>query len=301
MTLRHHMIVSVILITFTGNYFPSANLLAAQSGASELKVVQFETAQSEQPIANENKPLANIQDQQSTGDHSEPPDGTIIFPFSQELEDILQKYQTPKPITDYSSFTRHTLSIAHNHNDPDSDNQRDMHSVILRPGYDGNEKNFYQCIGLPLGIIVDMDQNSTNSIVTNAQTGDDGTAEPAPLISSPDSLSSLSNTLMPLRDANISIIWLSNQNKESEDATAIYLQERGLADQRDLLAFKNGDSKQERRQYIASRYCIISILGDDKSDFDELFDYLRDPDQFVGLSNMFENGWFIRQLPDFTP
>lgn len=240
-------------------------------------------------------------DAQPRKSQSEPQNNIVIFEFSDEVDDILQQYQTRQAFIRYDDFTRYNLSIAKAHSESALNKRPPIPSVILQPGYDGlgydghgydrNEKNFHQCANLPLAIIIDIDNPMKNGL-NNAS------------IETPKSIANnlsdqLAKALTPLRDANIAIIWLSDQPKEEEEKAGAYLQNIGLADQRDLLAFKNNDNKQQRRQYIASRYCIISILGDEKPDFDELFAYLRNPDQFTALGPMFDKGWFIRTLPNF--
>ena len=39
------------------------------------------------------------------------------------------------------------------------------------------------------------------------------------------------------------------------------------------------------------------MAGDDRADFDELYDYLRDPDGAITLEKMFGNGWFLTPPP----
>jgi len=38
---------------------------------------------------------------------------------------------------------------------------------------------------------------------------------------------------------------------------------------------------------------VVAIAGDERGDFDELFDYLRDPGSAVGLYPMMGEGWFL--------
>ena len=57
------------------------------------------------------------------------------------------------------------------------------------------------------------------------------------------------------------------------------------------------DRKQVRRWDAARNYCVLAIAGDKRSDFDELYDYLRNPDGAVALEHMFDNGWFVTPPP----
>ena len=60
----------------------------------------------------------------------------------------------------------------------------------------------------------------------------------------------------------------------------------------------NGDyRKQTRRIEAASKSCVIAMAGDRKSDFDELFDYLRLPQAAFRLDPLFDAGWFLAPAP----
>jgi hypothetical protein len=60
-----------------------------------------------------------------------------------------------------------------------------------------------------------------------------------------------------------------------------------------LLMRRAGDSKEARRRELAQTHCVVAILGDSKSDFDELFDYLRNPAAAASLDALLGNGWFL--------
>ena len=80
------------------------------------------------------------------------------------------------------------------------------------------------------------------------------------------------------------------------------LQATGLDPQRTdrLLLLKPGqDRKQQRREAAARDWCIVAIAGDRRADFDEAFDYLRDPQGPVAqaLESHFGAGWFLAPPP----
>lgn len=226
-----------------------------------------------------------------TDNNLEGNDGIIIIDAPQELDEILEKYQNLPKEYDYNAFQKYSLSQVQKYNDDDYNRQNIAQSALLKPGFTKNA-DFHPCHNRAFAAIVDMDNDPESN-------------EKRPIISEHPAHKKLNirlgNALMALRDANINIIWLSDKPKSQEKDYIAYLRAANLTDERDFLAFKNDDSKQERRQYIASRFCVISILGDRVSDFDILFKYLRNPDQFTALNKMFEKGWFIRNLPDFTP
>jgi hypothetical protein len=51
------------------------------------------------------------------------------------------------------------------------------------------------------------------------------------------------------------------------------------------------------RQQASEDVCIVAIAGDERSDFDELYDYLRDPNGAPALEEMIGSGWFIVPPP----
>ena len=57
------------------------------------------------------------------------------------------------------------------------------------------------------------------------------------------------------------------------------------------------DRKQTRRRELSATHCVIAIAGDTKSDFDELFDYLKDSSAAWPLDELFDAGWFLTPLP----
>ena len=76
------------------------------------------------------------------------------------------------------------------------------------------------------------------------------------------------------REARVTVLYVSNREFEVEYATRRNLASEGLLheDDPDLIFSKNerknwGSDKQPRRTYLASRYRILMILGDDLNDF----------------------------------
>ena len=107
--------------------------------------------------------------------------------------------------------------------------------------------------------------------------------------------------LASLRAAEISVIWISGQPVTASGKISTILNEAGFSQSEsdDFLFLDRGgdDRKQVRRWDAARNYCIVAMAGDDRADFDELYDYLRDPDGAITLENMFDNGWFLTPPP----
>ncbi len=102
--------------------------------------------------------------------------------------------------------------------------------------------------------------------------------------------------LARLRAAGIVIFWISRlPAARAADVAQALRQDRldpGGEDQ--LLLIRNAnDRKQLLRNDANADVCIVAIAGDQRDDFDELFDYLRHPEQAAGLDEMLGNGWFL--------
>ena len=106
--------------------------------------------------------------------------------------------------------------------------------------------------------------------------------------------------LARLRDAGIVVLWLSQQPASRVGEVAAALRASGLdpegKDQ--FLLIRNGEDRKQLLREDANRdVCIVAIAGDQRSDFDELFDYLRDPGGAAGLDAMLGDGWFLVPPP----
>ena len=51
------------------------------------------------------------------------------------------------------------------------------------------------------------------------------------------------------------------------------------------------------REQLAQLSCLIAIAGDTRSDFDELYDYLLDPNDAAPLEPIIGEGWFLIPTP----
>jgi hypothetical protein len=102
--------------------------------------------------------------------------------------------------------------------------------------------------------------------------------------------------LAKLRHAGIVVMWIS----QLPDARAADVREGLRASGLDpaggdrlLLIRGPDDRKQLLRADANAEACIIAMAGGARDDFDELFDYLRHPEEAVGLDAMLDKGWFI--------
>lgn len=164
--------------------------------------------------------------------------------------------------------------------------EEDVKSVVLIPKINIFNPKTLRCKGKPLAVLIDLDDEK-NSNLMEAETlyRQNGLVE----------------VLASLREAEISVIWVSDEPASAAGAISAMLAEGGLSEDGsdDFLFLDRGgeDRKQERRWDAARNYCIVAIAGDDRADFDELYDYLRNPNGAIALEPMFGNGWFLTPPP----
>jgi hypothetical protein len=102
--------------------------------------------------------------------------------------------------------------------------------------------------------------------------------------------------LSRLREAGVVILWISRLPAGRAADVAQALRASGLdpQGQDQLLLLRNAaDRKQLLREDASEDVCVFAIAGDQRGDFDELFDYLRNPGSAVGLYPLMGHGWFL--------
>jgi len=112
----------------------------------------------------------------------------------------------------------------------------------------------------------------------------------------------LAEQLAILRAAGLTILWQASLPTDAFERLHITLAAVGLDPDRTdrlLLIRKAGERKQDRRQDAARDWCILAMAGDSKDDFEEAFDYLRDPNGILAaaLSANLGDGWFLTPQP----
>lgn len=111
---------------------------------------------------------------------------------------------------------------------------------------------------------------------------------------------SLRAVISHLRSRNIAIAWMTDREPTDAGRIRAILAETGLdSEGRDPLFVMRfpGEEKQRRRRALLETHCVIAMAGDDRSDFDDLFLYLRDPSTAGALDPMLGNGWFLIPNP----
>ncbi|MFC4292492.1 hypothetical protein ACFOWX_08705 [Sphingorhabdus arenilitoris] len=206
----------------------------------------------------------------------------VSMPKSKELGEILSRYPVTSKSNQFQKLLDYGLSSANSYIEGGQ-----IKSAMLKPNYSTGRPKFADCAGRPLAVTVDIDANTA---ALNGST--------SLLDASPATLNDLAVTLLPLRESGITVIWESNRPTEDIDEIIRRLVELKINDERDYLSLDRGtnDSKQLRKATISDNYCIFAMLGDHRSDFDELFNYLRDPQSFTELDFMLGSGWFLFDL-----
>jgi hypothetical protein len=107
--------------------------------------------------------------------------------------------------------------------------------------------------------------------------------------------------LETLRESGIRIAWLAETDESQLKPILDLLREGDAPVLRDtdlmLVGLPGSYRKQERRWALAQSHCVVAIAGDRKSDFDELYDYLRDQSYAIRLEAFTDRGWFELPYP----
>lgn len=141
-----------------------------------------------------------------------------------------------------------------------------------------------QCGGVTPTILIDLDP-------------EDGLFDPATATRPP---SGLARGLARLRLSGVNVAWISGHGVGMLDAINRTLAFSGLDinnEDRILLVRNDNDRKQALREELAQISCLIAIAGDTRSDFDELYDYLKNPSDAKSLEPLIGDGWFLIEQP----
>ena len=102
--------------------------------------------------------------------------------------------------------------------------------------------------------------------------------------------------LAVLRESGVKIAWLSDLPVAQIGAVRTALEFSGLDPRgEDIVSLRRDpeDRKQARKETLAASSCVIAIAGDTKPDFDERFQYLKNPKAGAALETAIGDGWFL--------
>ncbi len=187
----------------------------------------------------------------------------------------------PAAAKSYSAFTEYVIDQTL----VDSTETSRTSAILKEPARLNGEVQ--ECYGQPAAVLIDIDPEDDIFDTSARSSIDPGLRE----------------ALRELNANSVAVLWISDlsPNFSSEVAAAIKL--AGFADvteQSLLLGAGEDGRKQALRELAAMRYCIIAIAGDEQSDFDEAYLYLRDPNAAIGLDRLYDNGWFLAPTPFIT-
>ncbi|MEH6827095.1 hypothetical protein [Parasphingorhabdus sp.] len=209
--------------------------------------------------------------------------GIVEVDLDEEAADYIAQFFQPvgPEASPYADFAAHALKQSAR-----LEAGEGVESVVLIPRVDIFKPETMACEHKPLAVVIDLDDvTGRDWIKAETLYRQNGLIE----------------VLNSLRAAEISVIWLSDQPVTASQRISAILNEAGFSQSEsdDFLFLDRGaeDRKQVRRWDAARNYCIVAMAGDDRADFDELYDYLRDPDGAITLNNMFDNGWFLTPPP----
>lgn len=175
----------------------------------------------------------------------------------------------------YSGFAAYALAQA-------DGSQERQSALLVNPGaLDGQRK---PCGDTPPAVLIDLDPWSGLVDV-------DGNTANKP---------ELAAQLEQLRRQDVTIGWISGRLAIDAERIRARLAQSGLdpLGEDTLLLMQSLDqSKQRKRASFGRDYCLVAIAGDIDSDFDELFDYIKNQDMALRLSPLRNAGWFITPLP----
>lgn len=112
----------------------------------------------------------------------------------------------------------------------------------------------------------------------------------------------LPQVLAALRSAGITVMWVSSLpvTEAQRLYTVLRASELDPAGTDRLLLPRKIDERKQARLIASGRdWCVLAIAADRRADFDEVYEYLRDPEGWVAqaLQKNIGAGWFVTPLP----
>lgn len=140
--------------------------------------------------------------------------------------------------------------------------------------------------------------NQRGALVIDLDPGD----KPFDLNDPPSPAPGLAERLRAIRGTGTAVVWIASLPESRSKELATVLQATGL-DPLGIDPFLLMRPRETRKQQVLNRaaedWCVLAIAGDRKADFDEVFDYLRNPDGPVALAleQHLGTGWFVVPPP----
>lgn len=159
-------------------------------------------------------------------------------------------------------------------------------SALIDPASLARTPQLGRCTSQPPAVVLDLDPG----------------AAPFDLTDLPFPVPGLAESLASLRFAGLTVLWVSSLPEREAERLATILRATGLdpdGEDRLVLLREANDRKATRLQQEARRFCVIAFAADRRGDFEEAFDYLRDPEGPVAqaLESHIGAGWFLTPPP----
>jgi hypothetical protein len=177
----------------------------------------------------------------------------------------------------YMPFARYALGEAAKRASGDS-----LRSAVLVGNVSLTNPQTIACNNKPLAAIIDLDvaPGTPAEMDVQRQTG-------------------FTTLLDLMRESDIRIAWLAESSEKRLQPILELLREGDEPVMREedimLVGLPGTYRKQERRWQLAQSHCVVAIAGDQRSDFDELYQYLKDQNYAIRLEAFIGKGWF--ELP----
>lgn len=167
-------------------------------------------------------------------------------------------------------------------------------SLVLENALTLREPAYVDCEGRTPAVLVDLDDASSGPVIAmTAQPGESAAAAPA-------ANADIVAALRQLRATNTRIVWITELPEAAATTIGGWLHRTGLDPESNdtLYAVAPGlERKQLLRRRAAEQFCIIAVVGDRKSDAEEAYDYLRNPDAPLVIDANWGSGWFLLPAP----
>ena len=210
----------------------------------------------------------------------------------------------------YRAFTDYVLAAVH---------KRQIDSAIVTGG-DLASGRFEPCGNKPFAVILDSDETALQNLGYEYALAARGKTSDGALLDRWQASPQTAVAAMPgavealnrLRQAGVTVIFNSNRDRKDVDALGVTLATAGLG------AVTPGDTlltrgdidgksgKDGRRSFVAARYCVVAMAGDQLADFADGFnDKSLAPLARRALAERYAakwgNGWFLLSNPVYGP
>lgn len=188
---------------------------------------------------------------------------------------------SPDGTTPYAAFARFAIANA-----PPPPAGKARRSALVDQDSITSEPRLTDCGDGPPAVVIDLDKGG----------------KPFDLTDPPFPANGLAEQLAAIRTAGVTVLWSASLPVDTAPKLYTVLRASGLDPDRTdrLLLLRNNDERKQVRRLAAARdWCILAVAGDQRGDFDELYDYLRDPSGPIAtaLEPTFGAGWFLVPPP----